>query len=60
MGWFKRIFVETSHGEITDITALDKEHYESFLDTVRKIEIAYLAAKKLKNINENDKIQSKR
>jgi len=42
MGWFNKVLVvNDTTGDIQDITDLDKEHYESFLETMRRLNIAY-------------------
>lgn len=42
MGWFNKIMVaDTNTGIIQDITDLDKEHYESFLEVTERLRIAY-------------------
>ncbi len=42
MGWFNKILVVNSNtGDIQDITDLDREHYESFLDAMERLRIAY-------------------
>lgn len=44
MGFFKEIFLkETKTGKLVNITDLDKEHYESFLEYTTKIKAAYIA-----------------
>lgn len=53
MGWFKKILLQKNDLEIVDIVDLDEEHYESFLDTVNKISIAYKIAKE-----KQDKLKS--
>jgi len=46
MGFFNKILVqETSTGNLIDITNLDEKHYESFLDAMQKLSIAYGIAK---------------
>ena len=45
MEFFNKILVqETKTGNLTDITNLDQPHYESFLDTINKLRIAYYVA----------------
>lgn len=52
MGFFNKIFVqETKTGNLIDITNLDKLHYESFLDAMKKLKIAYKVAIKRKKLN---------
>ncbi len=47
MGYFNKIFIqEIKTGNLVDITNLDKEHYESFLDAMQKLNIAYKEALK--------------
>jgi len=49
MGFFNKIFVqENINNELTDITTLDKEHYESFLDAMQKLNVMYTQASKKK------------
>jgi len=45
MVFFNKILVqETKTGNLIDITNLDKEHYEIFLDAMEKLKIAYKVA----------------
>jgi len=45
MGFFNKILVqELKTGNLIDITNLDQQHYESFLDAVDKIRVAYKEA----------------
>jgi hypothetical protein len=48
MGWFNKILVVNSKtGDIQDITDLDRKHYESFLEAMQRLIIAYdIASKK--------------
>lgn len=47
MEFFNKILVkETSTGNLIDIADLDEKHYESFLDTMQKLHVAYVIAKK--------------
>lgn len=47
MGFFNKILVqETKTGNLIDITNLDQKHYESFLEVMQKIKIAYKVATK--------------
>jgi len=47
MGFFNKILVqETKTGNLTDITNLDKKHYESFLEAMQQLQAAYIVAKK--------------
>lgn len=48
MGFFTKIYVGTDDGIVTDITDLDKKHYEAFLDGTEKIRKAYYIAIKKK------------
>lgn len=42
MGWFNKVLVvNDTTGDIQDITDLDKEHYESFLEAMQRLNIAY-------------------
>lgn len=44
MGFFKEIFIkDTKTGKLVNITDLDAEHYESFLECTTKIKAAYIA-----------------
>ena len=50
MGFFNKIFVlENRSGELTDITDLNKKHYESFLDAMHQLIITYEMAIKKKD-----------
>ena len=52
MGFFNKILVqETNTGNLTDITNLDQQHYESFLDAMEKLRIAYKVAIERKKMN---------
>ena len=45
MGFFKEIFIkDTKTGKLINITALDSEHYESFLECTTKIKAAYIGS----------------
>ena len=45
MEFFNKILVqETKTGNLTDITKLDQPHYESFLEAINKLRIAYYVA----------------
>ena len=42
MGYFDKIYIhEKKTGNLLDITRLDKEHYEIFLETVVRVRDAY-------------------
>ena len=50
MGFFNKILVqEKTTGNLIDITNLDEQHYESFLDAMEKLQIAYKVAKESKS-----------
>jgi hypothetical protein len=50
MGFFNKILVhETKTGNLIDITNLDEKHYESFLDAMQKLQVAYIVAKEKKS-----------
>ena len=50
MGFFNKILVqEKSTGNLIDITNLDEQHYESFLEAMQKLQIAYKVAKESKS-----------
>ena len=54
MGYFNRILVqETDTGNLIDITNLDQEHYESFLDAVDAIKEAYKEAIESQNTKQD-------
>jgi len=49
MGFFDKVFVkETGTNKLVDITTLDRKHYESFLDAMEKLKLAYEVAIKEK------------
>ncbi len=45
MGFFNKILVqEKTTGNLIDIVNLDKDHYESFLEAMRLLQVAYSEA----------------
>lgn len=55
MGFFDKIYIrEKKTGNLVDITNLDKQHYESFLEAMQLLQTAYIKAlaKQSKNFKE--------
>ena len=56
MEFFNKILVqETKTGNLIDITNLNKENYESFLEAMQKLQIAYINTKNVKLKSLGDK-----
>jgi len=56
MGFFNQILVkEVSTDKLIDITDLDKDHYEAFLDVVNRLQIAYQIAVRRQNVSTSEK-----